>query len=311
MKRSIKVKWGELKVGLLITLSVVVLIWASFSGGGTSVFDSKVRYHAYFPNVNGLVNGSPVWIAGVEVGNVSSIKFVNLDEFRQIEVKFKIIRSVQNMITTDAAIKVGTIGLLGDKYIEIIPGTLSEPVLEEHSEIKSITPGDLATLFAEGEKTMLKAQDLTANLAEITAMIKKGQGSAGKFFTEDTLYDEMTSMLVALTSLINDMQQSQGQIVSSIEDISKNLDGVADKVNTNKGTIGKLISDPGIYDNIHSSAGRIDSILTKINDGSGTAGAFVNDDELYEEIRNLIVRIENLVSDIEKNPRKYFKFSVF
>lgn len=311
MKRTIKIKWGELKVGLLIAVSIVVLIWASFSGGGTSIFESKAKYRAYFSNVNGLVKGSPVWVAGVEVGNVYSIKFVNLDQERQIEVKFRVIRSVQNMITTDAIIKVGTIGFIGDKYVEIIPGTLTNPRLEEGSVIGSITPGDLSAVFAEGEKTMIKAQSLTDNLEEITDRIRRGEGFTGKLFTDDTLYIEMTRMLAALTALINDMQKSQGGIVSSIESISENLESVTEKVDSNRGTLGKILSDPSVYDNLHASTGRIDSILAKLNEGRGTAGAMLNDDELYEEIKNLIVRIENLVTDIEKNPRKYFKFSVF
>ncbi len=62
---------------------------------------------------------------------------------------------------------------------------------------------------------------------------------------------------------------------------------------------------------IGTSAGRIDSILARVERGEGSAGALVKDDSLYIEIRNLVLRVENLVSDIEKNPRKYFKFSVF
>lgn len=118
-------------------------------------------------------------------------------------------------------------------------------------------------------------------------------------------------MLAAMTVLIDDMQESQKRIVSSIESVSENLSGISRKVNDNEGTLGRIISDPAIYDNLHSSTGRIDSILARISRGEGTAGALVNDDELYQEMRNLIVRIENLVIDIEKNPRKYFKFSVF
>ena len=62
MKRTVKVKWGEVRVGLLLVFAVTAVLWATFSGGGTSVLESKVRYMAYFDNVQGLVTGSPVWI---------------------------------------------------------------------------------------------------------------------------------------------------------------------------------------------------------------------------------------------------------
>lgn len=311
MKRSIRVKWGELKVGLLITAAIAILIWASFSGGGTSIFDTKVSYHAYLSNVNGLVTGAPVWISGVEVGNVTGIKFVNLDSARQIQISLKVKKAVTNMITSDAAIKLGTIGFLGDKYIEIVPGTLSNPRIEPGSFVRTVSAGDMSAMLSEGEKVMIKARDLTDNMTELTGKMRRGEGTAGQLFTNDTLYQEMTKMVSAMTVLIEELQKSQKQITSSIGNVSRNLDTITAQVNSNRGTMGKLIADPGLYNNLHSSAGRIDSILARVERGEGSAGALVKDDSLYIEVKNLVVRVENLISDIEKNPRKYFKFSVF
>jgi len=311
MKRTTKIPWGELRVGLLIVAAIAVLLWASFSGGGTSIFEPKMSFKTYFENVNGLVNGSPVWIAGLEVGNVTSVKIVNLDERRRVEVNFRVLESVHNLITSDASVKVGTIGFIGDKYIEVIPGTTGLPLLEEGSVIQGERPADLGEMFGQGRDAMVSVQKVVDNLVAITDKMKAGQGSAGKLMADDTLFNEMTRMLVSLTALIEELQNSQKKIVSSVENISTNLDGITEKVNSNQGTLGKIIADPGLYDNLHSSTGRIDSILAKINGGQGTAGAVINDDELYQEIKNLVVRIENLVTDIENNPRKYFKFSVF
>jgi phospholipid/cholesterol/gamma-HCH transport system substrate-binding protein len=62
---------------------------------------------------------------------------------------------------------------------------------------------------------------------------------------------------------------------------------------------------------MRSSSARIDSILAKLNRGEGTAGAMINDDSLYQELTTVMTRVENLLVDISKNPKKYFKFSVF
>jgi len=311
MKRSNKEKWGELKVGLLITLAIVVLLWASFTGSGTSIFEDKISYIAYFDNVNGLIAGAPVWIAGVEVGNVKSVKFVNLDSANQIEITIRVKQSVTNMITTDASIRLGTIGFLGDKYAEIIPGTIGKPLLTEGSAIRTEATGDISAVLSEGEDMMTSARHVMTNLDEITKRMKNGEGTLGQLATNDILYTELTSMIGSMTVLIEGLQGNQARITTAVENISVNLESVAEKANSNSGTIGKLLGDPGLYDNLHASTGRIDSILAKINQGRGTAGAMVNDDEMYQEIKNLIVRVENLVSDIEENPGRYFKFSVF
>jgi phospholipid/cholesterol/gamma-HCH transport system substrate-binding protein len=311
MKRTIRVKWGELKVGLLITVAIAALLWASFTGGGTSIFDKKVSYASYFTNVNGLVTGAPVWIAGVEVGNVTSIKFVNLDSVRQIEIKIKVKEVVINMITMDATLRLGTIGFLGDKYIEIVPGTLTLPVMEPGMFIKSEPASDLTAMLGPGQEAMTNFRDMAGNLTAITDKIKRGEGTTGQLFTNDTLYFEMTKMVSAMTILINELQKNQERLTSSVEDVAVSLDSITSNLNSKRGTAGKFIGDPALYDNLQSSASRIDSILAKMNRGDGTVGALVNDDSMYIEIKNLIVRVENLIGDIEKNPRKYFKFSVF
>jgi len=311
MKRSTKIKWGEIRVGLLIAFALAVLLYASFVGHGTSIFEAKQEYRAYFANVNGLVKGSPVWVAGVEVGNVTSVEFVNLDSARQIEISFKVLEKVRNMLTTSARIKLGTIGFIGDKYVEIIPGRLADPQLEPGVTIPSVSAGDLDAVFAEGEKAVADTREMMENLTDITERINRGEGSLGKLFTQDTLHDEMTRLVAGLTILVNDLQRNQERIAASLENVSSDIGEISGRINASEGTLGRIISDPALYDNVHSSTGRIDSMLARLSEGQGTAGAMLNDDELYEEIKNLIVRIENLVSDIEENPRKYFKFSVF
>ena len=90
MKRSVGMKWGKLQVGLLIMLAIAVLMWASFTGGGTSIFDAMGSFVCYFDDVNGLVKGSPIWMSGLEVGNVSSLGFVVIDGERKVKVHCRI-----------------------------------------------------------------------------------------------------------------------------------------------------------------------------------------------------------------------------
>ena len=131
MKRSGHIKWGNLKIGIVLTFAIFMMLWASFTGGGTSVFDSKSVFKCYFRNVNGLVSGSPIWMSGVEVGNVKSVKFVNLDKDKQVEVVCKIKTDVWYMMTEGVEVQLGTIGILGDKYVEVFPGPVGGVVIAE------------------------------------------------------------------------------------------------------------------------------------------------------------------------------------
>lgn len=311
MKRTIKVKWGKLQVGILLMVAMAAMLWASLTGAGTSIFDPKFNFDCYFKNVNGLLPGSPVWMSGVEVGNVRAVRFVNLDSLRQVEVTCKVKESVWHMITIDSKVQLGTIGLLGDKYVEILPGTKNFAQIEEGDVVPSQDVGDAAAMFERGEEAFENIGSVVNNVDQILERMNKGEGTLGKIATDEALYSELTELVSHLTKLTAGLMKDQDRLVGSIEDMAQSVSELSTQVGDNTGTLGKLMTEPELYDNLASSTARLDTIMTKINNAEGSMGLLVNDTTLYIEVTNLMVRVNNLVTDIEKNPRKYFKFSVF
>ena len=311
MNRSIRIRWGSLKVGLFLISAAAVLMWASLSGTGTSIFDSKDLFVCYFHNVSGLLPGSPVWMSGVEVGNVKSIEFANLDSLRQVKVVCRTKTSVWAHLNKDARIQLGTIGFLGDKYVEIIPGLNGAPPIKSGGELLTIEVGGMAEMFEEGGNALSEASVTMSNLSDFLKRINQGEGTIGKMINDDELYLQMTDLLTNLTALTADLKKNQERIISSIETTAKSLSSLSEKVDKSEGTLGKIISDPQLYDNLNATTARLDTIMNKINSAEGSIGMLVNDTALYVEIVNLLTRVSNMVSDMEKNPGKYFKFSVF
>ena len=311
MKKTAGAKWSSLKVGLVLIFAIAVMFWASLSGGGTSIFDSKGHFDCYFKNVNGLVSGAPVWMSGVEVGNVRSLSFVNLDSLRQVKVTCRVKKGVWNMLTEDTRVQLGTIGFLGDKYVEILPGTKGLVSIEEGSVILTKDAGDASAMFKAGEDAIGEARSVIDNLDTLLNHMNQGEGTLGQLAVNDKLYHDMTALLGKLTLLTADLQKNQERIVSSIEKTANSVASLSEKVNNSEGTIGKLINDPKLYDNLTAISTRMDSIVNKINTAEGTLGLMVSDTGLYVEMTNLMARVNNLVADIEKNPGRYLKFSVF
>jgi phospholipid/cholesterol/gamma-HCH transport system substrate-binding protein len=311
MKRTTVVRWGNLKVGALISIVVAVMFWASFSGGGTSIFDSKGKFICYFENVSGLVNGSPVWMSGVEVGNVKSVDFVSLDAKRQVKVVCRVKKSVWNKLTDEARVQLGTIGFLGDKYVEIIPGTDGGEAIAEMDLIQTLDAGSAEALFKEGELAITDVRHTINNLDTMLSRMNRGDGTLGKIATDDEMYVQFTEVLTNLADLTAALQKNQERLISSIESTSTSLSSLSEKVDQNKGTLGRLVNDPKLYDNLTQTSAKLDTLMLKINNAEGTLGLFVNDTTMYSEMTNLMSRVNNLIADIEKNPRKYFKFSVF
>lgn len=311
MKKSVKLTWSNLKIGALVLVVVTVSIWASFTGGGTSIFEAKQKFTCYFKNVDGLVVGSPIWMAGLEVGNVRSLTLVNIDSLAQVEVICAVKSSVWDRITPKAEVLLGSIGFLGDKYIEIIPYPEDIPALEEGGVVPTRDAGDAKAVFREAEDVAKTAGSVAENLDSLLGRMNRGEGTLGQIAVDKTLYTNLTALTSQLTSLAADLQANQLRVVESIEKLSGSVSTLADQVNQNSGTLNKLINDPQLYDNLASSTARLDTIMASINSAEGSLGLMVNDTALYTEMADLMARLNSLISDMQENPKKYFKVSVF
>ncbi len=311
MKRTGKIKWGNMWIGILVTFAIAVVLYTSFGGGGVSIFAPKNTVAAYFRDVNGLVKGAPVRLAGVEVGVVKSVEFVNLDAVRRLEVKMNVKESVWPLITEDSKVQLGTLGLLGDKYIEIIPGSEGLPVVKPGSVLQTVPEVGLDALVRKPPEVTNSIDSILLNLRDITTQIANNEGTIGKFISDTGLYQKLVATLDRTTDVMTEFSRNQKAIMSKLETTLDNTAGITGRIDRGEGSLGKLLTDDSLYDNLSSSSHRLDSILAMIENGEGSAGALINDDRLYEEIRNLVTRMNNLVADIEQNPHRYLKFSIF
>ena len=215
------------------------------------------------------------------------------------------------MLTTDAVVQLGTIGFLGDKYVELVPGTVGLPVIEEGSVIPTRDVGSAEAMFQAGEDALGEAKSIADNLDVLLARMNAGEGTLGKLATNEALYVQLTSLTTNLSGLIADLQKNQERIMASIETTAGAVETLAVQVNSNTGTVGRLMNDPQLYDNLNATSARLDTMLTKINSAEGSLGLMVNDTTMYVEMADLLARTNTLIDDMMKNPKKYFKFSVF
>jgi phospholipid/cholesterol/gamma-HCH transport system substrate-binding protein len=311
MKRSGKIKWGNMWVGVIVTCAIALLLYSSFRGGGTSIFEPKSVLVAYFQSVNGLVKGAPVWLGGVEVGNVKSIEFVNLDAQRRIKGVIRVRASVWPFLTEGTAVKLGTIGFLGDKYVEIFPGPEGKPLVQPGSVVPTIDEGGLEQLITKMSGMTGSIDSLLANLKDISRKVADGRGSLGRLVADSMLYVNLVEALDRVSNVMAAFQKNDDAIWSDLSGTVGNAHRMTDKIDSGQGSLGRLMQSDTLYANLVRSTARLDSILTKIDRGEGSGGALVNDPKLYDEVREMMTRVNNLIVDIEKNPKKYFKFSVF
>jgi phospholipid/cholesterol/gamma-HCH transport system substrate-binding protein len=290
----------------------------------------------------GLKNGSPVRVAGVEVGAVTEVALSG----EAVDVSFEVNESVRDRITTESIATLGSVSLLGEGAVDITASTRGTPI----PEWGYVPQGRPAAQFSDITDQVGQGVDQLARLIED---IRAGQGTVGRLMTDEQLYVEMRRFVArageltdglregrgtlgrllndrraadaleaalgnieTLTQRINAGEGSLGTLLKddafarSLTSASANIDTLVGRLNSGEGTAGKLITDPALFNRLNSVSERLDHLVTRLNDGEGTAGQLLNDTQLYENMNRVTTEILSLIGDIRKDPRKYLTVRV-
>ena len=313
MERAGKVKWGEIKVGIVIFIGLVFAIYASFRGAGTSIFEQKTKYVAYFCELEGMVIGAPVWLAGVEVGNVYSIKFLKtpVEADKNIALKFKIKSSVQYLVTPGTSVQISTIGLLGDKYLKLIPGPPAETPLEGGSVIPAEGIAGLDGALKEAPEIAARIKRILGSIDKLLAAADTGSGTISMLMHDPDVTKKISALLDKSSALMNTLDRSASDMTRDVSAIRQDFHALTEELLDGSGTLASLFKDPALFDNMMSATARLDTILYKIDSGEGTMGQLLDDQQMYNEMADLVARMNTFVNDLMENPKKYLKLSIF
>ena len=217
----------EVKVGLFVFIAFVLLAVMIFSISDFYTTQAQYTYplRIRFSFVNGIDTGSPVRLAGVQVGEVRNVR-VYRDEANQqtmVEVGVRISRDA--LLEEDATASINTLGLLGERYVEIMPGTPGARLLTANEILvgKDSIPmeklvdtsfravqqmekavaslnrvlSDEATLESI-KGTLANSREATAQLSEILGKIHRGEGTVGRLLSQDDLYQDLKDLTTDL-----------------------------------------------------------------------------------------------------------------
>ncbi|MGQ9495693.1 MAG: MlaD family protein [Thermoanaerobaculaceae bacterium] len=207
-KRLLKV--GLFTGALLILLGVSIFLIGKKQG----MFIRHVRFQAQFQDVAGLVPGAQVWLNGVVVGVVENIDLPEDPSQRKIKVTFRIRRSLAGRIRGDSRVRIRTIGLLGDRYLELSSGSPVQPPLPEGSSIPALEPTNIAEALSQGGEAMGNIVAITSSLRRILEKMEQGQGLLGVLVNEPIegprFARQLTSTLDHLSQITQQVQKGQG-----------------------------------------------------------------------------------------------------
>ncbi|OPY78385.1 MAG: putative phospholipid ABC transporter-binding protein MlaD [Syntrophorhabdus sp. PtaU1.Bin153] len=277
----------EVKVGLLVLAGVVLLFYMSFRVEKFGFFRNKgYELSVVFDNAVGLDKRTPVYIAGVQVGNISEI---NLEEYKAKAALY--IKKGVN-IPVDSTIAIRSQGLLGDKYLEIIPGT-GKQFLADKGAIGNVSssPG-FDQLFARIDTA---AKNFDDTMGELKGIIGENEKA--------NIKKSIENIQVASTDfrdLLRTNKQDINVIVSKSATISDRLDTIVKDVENGKGTLGLLVKDETLYNDAKEMVASLKSISSDIEQGEGTLGKLAKDDTLYVETEKAVKKVQKGAEGIQE-----------
>jgi phospholipid/cholesterol/gamma-HCH transport system substrate-binding protein len=325
MSRYAQLRWAEVKVGLLVLVALTMLVVMIMSlEEGVGLPGSQYQFRAVVPHTQSLKVGAPVRMNGVDVGNVRQISIGQ--DTPKVEITFSVNRDVAAHIRDDATVSIRPMGLLGDKFLEILPGTPSRPPLAVGSLLVGQAEADFSGITAGASATIENLNNAIREIQHILASFSQGQGTASKLLADPGLYDRSQRVIEKLElasdksiALLDKVGRGEGTIGRLVTDKEiydrasqavKELAELTARLNNRDGTLVKL-TDPALYQRLDALTARGEQLLTKVETGEGTLGKLVTRDELYTRADKLLTDVEALVDDVKKNPAKYFKLSVF
>jgi len=258
----------EIKVGLFVIGGLLLLIYMTATVGKWSFRrDKGYLVSVKLDSAAGVLKDTPVKVLGVTKGRVESLGL----EGNKALVTVRLPRDL--ILPDDSLVYVRSEGLLGERYVEVKPGSPDRPAVQDRGELlQGAPPADLDQLFSE-------LSSVATGIKNLTQIITQPSGNGtGKGEQQGTLQS----------------------IISNLEETSRSLKNVAQGLERGEGTLGKLITDETVYNELNKTLSDIGRAVETISGSEGTLAKLLRDEEIYNDLKELITRINGIIKKTEK-----------
>jgi len=303
-----KVKWSQLKVGILALVAMVIVGVLSFLLTGTGgIFHRTAILQTYLDDSAGMAVGATVRLNGIAIGSIDQVRLSGERKKGRIVVISMLVKhEFLAEIPTDSKAGISASNLLGDKYINITKGTLPNHV-KDGDTLTSLSVQDIPELMAQSSDILAQFQGLLGRADNILKTVESGHGTIGKFISDEELYDRINATAGEVQTLITKVQNSKGTVSKLLyedglyNDVRKpiqRLDALLADLQAGKGTAGKLLYDTAVYDEARQTLAEAKKMVDNLNAGKGTAGKLLKDEELYRQVNQIMAKLSTVVDKL-------------
>ncbi|WP_418604459.1 MlaD family protein [Hwangdonia sp.] len=297
----------EVKAAILVISGIILFIFGFNYLKGQNLLDSSRTFYAVYDNVEGLTASTPVTINGLIVGKVISIGFMG-DGSGKLLVKLLVDNDFQ--FSKNSKAELYETGLIGGKAIAIVPAFDGAENAEKDSYLQGSVKAGLSELVNQKltplqgkiENMMVSADSLLNNLnqvfdAQTKTNLKKSIASLS------STIDSFKSTSLALNQVIKGNQVKIDSVLTNAEKLTGDLAKITHTIS--ESDLKKTIK------NLESTLQNFDKIIANLENGEGSMGKLLKDEGLYDNLEGATLQLEQLLEDMKLNPKRYVHFSLF
>jgi phospholipid/cholesterol/gamma-HCH transport system substrate-binding protein len=298
----------EIKIGIYFTVTLGALVWGINFLKGKDIFNKVQKLYAFYDDIEGLQTTAQVSIKGLKVGTVSKIRLDQETEKFKVELQIKSNYSIPN----NSVAYLYSSDIMGNKAIKIKIGD-SHDILTDNSTIKTGTEEDAFSLLMDDlpsiknnlNKTIKDVDSTFRSINKLFSEENIDNLSKGITYLAHTMQN--------VSQLSASLNKSKQSIVSSLE----NIDSITSNLRNNSANINHIINNfSELSDSLKAIrfveiVDELNTIVNKINSGTGSVGKLIYDETIHDNLTNSLNSLNDLLSDIKENPKRYINISVF
>jgi phospholipid/cholesterol/gamma-HCH transport system substrate-binding protein len=293
----------NLKVGIFAAVTILLFVGVvMFLSKSEALFSNKITLVATFENTSGLLVGSPVRLAGIDIGTVEDIRFSDDPNSKNVQVILGVDDEYLDRIRTDSIAQMNTKGLLGDMMVNISLGSMQASGLKDGDPIRTKEVQGLSQIVASVETAVSTVKDLTAvvdervrlvlteefakdigriahSTANLMQEVEQGKGLANALLYDPQMKNDAKQFFADARSTATKVDRAVGRVENVLAEVEKG-DGLIH---------GAIYGGGGkkLFDDLTVASGELTSILREVREGNGIAHTLIYEEDKTNLIQNL------------------------
>jgi len=292
----------EIKVGLVVVVATLILFFSLLWVKDFRLNHDRYELTIIFPTVGGLTSGDPVYVAGVQTGQVQQIVLRANDVLVAISLDGTV------SLSAGSRFSIQSMGLMGEKFVSIEPGQGTEPI-DPGEVIDGHYRGGMSEVMGQVEELLLLVKGSAGTLQE----------TIGNPEARTSIKESLENIRKFSQDLATLMDDEGGDLAGALKDLRSASRGFRELVETNQGRLDST------FDRFNSASTNLDrltgqlseisvtfeDVAEKIERGEGTLGALVQDETLYRDLKETVQHLDELILDIQEHPHRYLRLEIF